>query len=82
MRRKRDRKIAMQKRDERLVNAFIDGQDIHQTAAAAALQKAPEDVTGSERQSANALNFGLMYGAGVDTFRQSALKYGVTLTEA
>jgi P4 family phage/plasmid primase-like protien len=68
--------------DKRLVEAFRNGEDIHATTAAAVLKKPLDTVTKDERQQAKAMNFGLIYGAGVDTFRRSALNYGVNLTEA
>ncbi|WP_295402649.1 DNA polymerase I [uncultured Thiocystis sp.] len=48
--------------DERLLNAFASGQDIHRATAAEILGLAPEAVTGEQRRSAKAINFGLIYG--------------------
>ncbi|ADC62422.1 DNA polymerase I [Allochromatium vinosum] len=48
--------------DERLLAAFAGGQDIHRATAAEILGLAPEDVTGEQRRSAKAINFGLIYG--------------------
>ncbi|MBK5966931.1 DNA polymerase I [Thiocystis minor] len=48
--------------DERLLNAFATGQDIHRATAAEILGLAPEAVTGEQRRSAKAINFGLIYG--------------------
>ncbi|MEY6431220.1 DNA polymerase I [Thioalkalicoccus limnaeus] len=48
--------------DERLLAAFAAGQDIHRATAAEILGLAPEQVTGEQRRSAKAINFGLIYG--------------------
>ncbi|MBK5930761.1 DNA polymerase I [Halochromatium salexigens] len=48
--------------DERLLAAFAAGQDIHRATAAEILSLQPEEVTGEQRRSAKAINFGLIYG--------------------
>lgn len=48
--------------DERLLEAFATDQDIHRATAAEILGLAPEQVTGEQRRSAKAINFGLIYG--------------------
>ncbi len=48
--------------DERLLAAFASGLDIHRATAAEILGLAPEAVTGEQRRSAKAINFGLIYG--------------------
>ena len=48
--------------DERLLAAFASGQDIHRATAAEILGLAPDAVTGEQRRSAKAVNFGLIYG--------------------
>ena len=48
--------------DERLLAAFAAGQDIHRATAAEILGLPPEEVTGEQRRSAKAINFGLIYG--------------------
>jgi len=48
--------------DERLLAAFSSGQDIHRATAAEILDLDPEQVTGEQRRSAKAVNFGLIYG--------------------
>ncbi len=50
--------------DEGLLAAFRDGQDIHRATAAEVLGKAIDAVSGNERRSAKAVNFGLIYGMG------------------
>jgi DNA polymerase-1 len=48
--------------DERLLAAFAAGADIHRATAAEVWGLAPEEVTGDQRRSAKAINFGLIYG--------------------
>lgn len=50
--------------DGSLLAAFRDGLDIHRATAAEVLGKAIEEVSGNERRSAKAVNFGLIYGMG------------------
>ena len=48
--------------DEGLLKAFADGEDIHRATAAEVFGVKPEEVTGEQRRSAKAINFGLIYG--------------------
>ncbi len=48
--------------DEGLVTAFDAGADVHRATAAEVFGVAPEQVTGEQRRSAKAINFGLIYG--------------------
>jgi DNA polymerase-1 len=48
--------------DERLLAAFAAGQDIHRATAAEVWGVPPEEVSGDQRRSAKAINFGLIYG--------------------
>jgi DNA polymerase-1 len=48
--------------DERLLDAFAAGLDIHRATAAEVWGLAPEQVTSDQRRSAKAINFGLIYG--------------------
>jgi DNA polymerase-1 len=48
--------------DARLLAAFAAGQDIHRATAAEILGLPPDAVTGEQRRSAKAINFGLIYG--------------------
>lgn len=49
-------------RDERLLQAFRDGQDIHRATAAEVFEEPLNKVTADQRRAAKAINFGLMYG--------------------
>ncbi|HET7674515.1 MAG TPA: DNA polymerase, partial [Gammaproteobacteria bacterium] len=48
--------------DKSLQRAFAAGEDIHRATAAEVLGLAPDAVTGEQRRSAKAVNFGLIYG--------------------
>ncbi len=48
--------------DEALINAFVNGEDIHTTTAALVFEVEPEKVTSELRRRAKAVNFGIVYG--------------------
>ncbi|MDH3559435.1 MAG: DNA polymerase I [Gammaproteobacteria bacterium] len=48
--------------DDGLLKAFATGADVHRATAAEVFGVAPEQVTGQQRRSAKAINFGLIYG--------------------
>ena len=48
--------------DERLMEAFESGEDIHRATAAEVFGVASKKVSDDERRSAKAINFGLIYG--------------------
>ncbi|MDZ7393431.1 MAG: DNA polymerase I [candidate division KSB1 bacterium] len=50
--------------DERLTQAFLDGEDVHRRTAALVFKLAPEEVTPEHRRRAKEVNFGIMYGMG------------------
>lgn len=50
--------------DENMINAFIEGQDIHRSTAAKIFGVPELAVTPFMRSSAKAINFGLIYGKG------------------
>jgi DNA polymerase-1 len=66
-----------------MLEAYRVGADLHTRTAAAILGKPEPDVTKADRQLAKAINFGLLYGMGVDSFRVYArTNYGVDLAPA
>lgn len=69
--------------DEKMIEAYQKGRDLHRLTASLLLSK-PEDQLGkADRQLAKAVNFGLIYGISVPRFRAYALSaYGVSLTPA
>ncbi len=54
--------LAHLSRDERLLQAFREGVDIHRATAAEIFATTPEAVTAEQRRHAKAINFGLIYG--------------------
>jgi DNA polymerase-1 len=66
--------------DEALLAAYRRGDDLHTITASKVLEV--DEVTKEDRQLAKALNFGLLYGMGADSFRRYAKSdYGLDLTE-
>ena len=65
-----------------MIQAFLDGKDLHRELAATINMIAPEDVTDLQRTQAKAGNFGLLYMMGAAGFREYAeTVYGVSLTD-
>jgi len=50
--------------DKRLLEAYMNDEDIHTEFAAAIFKKAPEDITYLERYMAKYVDFGIIYGRG------------------
>jgi len=48
--------------DQRLLDAFAAGEDIHRATAAEVFGAAPAEVTSEQRRYAKVINFGLIYG--------------------
>ncbi len=49
-------------RDERLLQAFADGEDVHRATAAEVFGVPPAEVSSEQRRYAKVINFGLIYG--------------------
>jgi DNA polymerase-1 len=58
------RVIAQFSQDERMIDAYKKGEDLHKLTASLMLQKNINEVSKSERQAAKAVNFGLVFGMG------------------
>ena len=72
--------IAEMTNDKTMIDAFNNNEDIHRKTAALINGKTIEEVTKEERQSAKAMNFGLVYGMGYKGFQAYAKSgYGVDL---
>jgi DNA polymerase-1 len=65
--------------DENMIDIFARNQDIHLGVAARTLHKAESEVTKEERRKAKAINFGILYGMGVNALKESM---GVDRAEA
>jgi DNA polymerase-1 len=67
--------------EERMIDAYKAGRDLHTETAALLTGKEFEEVTKAERTSAKISNFGLLYGAGAATLQKQAVaQYGVDLS--
>ncbi|MBQ3123145.1 MAG: DNA polymerase I [Firmicutes bacterium] len=56
------RVLADMSNDEKLIESFNNGEDIHRTTAAKVFDIPAEEVTSAERSAAKAVNFGVIYG--------------------
>lgn len=56
------RVLAHISKDEHMINAFKNGEDIHKQAASKVLGIPIEEVTKEQRSAAKAVNFGIVYG--------------------
>jgi DNA polymerase-1 len=71
--------------DERMLQAYRDGEDLHTLTATNLTGKKQADVTKADRQLAKAVNFGLLYGmgpAGLQTYAKKSFGVGLSLDEA
>ena len=64
--------IASLSEDEKMIDAFSHGVDIHRFTAAKVNNCLLDQVTPQMRSAAKALNFGIVYGMGVNSFAESA----------
>lgn len=55
--------------DEKLIGVFATGGDIHTSVAANVFNVPPEKVTAEMRRRAKVINFGILYGMGVNALR-------------
>ncbi|MGD0328695.1 MAG: DNA polymerase [Minisyncoccia bacterium] len=65
--------------DEKLCTIFRSGRDVHREVAAFVFHVAPEAVDAEMRRRAKVINFGILYGMGVNALRQ---QLGTTTAEA
>jgi DNA polymerase-1 len=65
--------------DERLIESFAAGEDVHRRTAAEVLGLSMESVTSAQRERAKAVNFGIVYG---QTPFGLAQQLGITPEEA
>jgi len=57
--------------DEKLMEVFKSGQDVHQAVAAEVFGVPPEQVDKEMRRRAKAINFGILYGMGVNSLKKA-----------
>jgi DNA polymerase-1 len=65
------RVLAMLSGDPGLIEIFREGQDVHTSVAARVFRVSPADVTREMRRRAKVINFGIIYGMGVNALRQN-----------
>ncbi|PIR83214.1 hypothetical protein COU19_01725 [Candidatus Kaiserbacteria bacterium CG10_big_fil_rev_8_21_14_0_10_56_12] len=70
---------AILSRDEKLCDIFKKGRDVHTEVAAQVFGVPPEAVDGEMRRRAKVINFGVLYGMGVNALRA---QLGSTTAEA
>ena len=66
--------------EERMIEAYKNGEDLHRQTASIVLGKTSADITKEDRQLAKAVNFGLLYGQSAKGLVAYAKKaYGVEM---
>lgn len=65
--------------DKKMIQAFLDGGDIHTLTAAAVNHVPPDEVTPEMRRAAKTINFGILYGMGAVSLAEGI---GVSRREA
>ncbi len=55
--------------DEKLIEIFKNGEDVHRGVASRVFNVAQEEVTSDMRRRAKVINFGILYGMGVNALR-------------
>lgn len=65
--------------DEKLCDIFRSGRDVHREVAAAVFAVSPENVDAEMRRRAKIINFGILYGMGVNALK---VQLGTSLAEA
>jgi DNA polymerase-1 len=73
------RLLALMSKDEMLIQAFKNGQDIHKGTAAKIYNVPLEEVSQDQRRAAKTINFGILYGMGQ---RKLARDLGISQNEA
>ncbi|MGB4076210.1 MAG: DNA polymerase [Minisyncoccia bacterium] len=70
---------AILSKDEKFGEIFRSGRDVHREVAARVFKVAPEAVDAEMRRKAKAINFGILYGMGVNSLKASL---GTSIAEA
>lgn len=73
------RLLALMSKDDVLVEAFRQNQDIHKGMAARIYNVPVEEVSSDQRRAAKTINFGILYGMGQ---RKLSRELGISLSEA
>lgn len=73
------RLAAILSKDEKLCDIFKSGRDVHREVAAQVFGVSPESVDAEMRRRAKVINFGILYGMGVNALKA---QLGTTIAEA
>lgn len=57
--------------DKKLIDIFKKGEDVHTAVAASVFKVDPKEVTPEMRRRAKVINFGIIYGMGVNALKQN-----------
>lgn len=57
--------------DEKFIEIFKSGEDVHTSVAAYVFKVQPDDVTKEMRSKAKVINFGILYGMGVNALQKN-----------
>ncbi len=63
--------VATLSKDKKLMEVFNNGGDIHNSVACEVFGVEPDEVTPEMRRRAKVINFGILYGMGVNALRES-----------
>ena len=75
------RVVAEISKDARMIESYRNGEDLHRLTAALVSGKSISQITKEERQSAKAMNFGLVFAMGAKGLQSYAEEtYGVAMT--
>ncbi|MEC8893799.1 MAG: DNA polymerase, partial [Candidatus Poribacteria bacterium] len=76
------RVLAGMAQDFKMIEALNQGIDLHKLTASIVTQKAMDEVSKDEREIAKTLNFGLVYGAGVDNLAKHLQQKGLMVNRS
>lgn len=71
--------LAYQSQEQRLINAFKEGKDVHVETASEVFQVDSSQVTDEQRKASKAINFGLIYGMSPMGL---SMKLGISVSKA
>lgn len=60
---------AVMSKDKKMIEIFKNGEDVHEGVAARVFGVSPAEVTSEMRRQAKVINFGILYGMGVNALR-------------
>jgi DNA polymerase-1 len=66
--------------DEKLISVFKNGEDVHTEVAARVFNVSHADVTKDMRRKAKVINFGILYGMGVNALRANLSEGGTDVS--